>query len=69
MLGCLYLSLDYVTSTFSLHLDHQCSRVVCISLHQSIQSHISILSLSQHHHYRLNYFKIYFVDNKFEKIN
>jgi hypothetical protein len=36
-------------------------------------SHISIthnrlLCLSQHHHFKLNYFRIYFLDNKIEKI-
>jgi hypothetical protein len=33
--------------------------------HMSI-SHVSLLSLSQHHHSRLNHFKIYFRDNEFE---
>jgi hypothetical protein len=31
-------------------------------------NYVSLLSLSQHHHSRLNHFRIYFVYNKFEKI-
>jgi hypothetical protein len=30
-------------------------------------SHINILFISQHHYYRLNHFRIYFMDNEFEK--
>jgi hypothetical protein len=61
----LYLNFDHVISVFSLHLDHHrfsIQPIVIISI-----TYISILSVSQHHHYRLNHFKIYFVDNKFEK--
>jgi hypothetical protein len=71
VVGNLYLNLDYATSVFSLTFDHQHSSS---SLQYPTNSHISIsyvslLSNSQHHHYRLDHFRIYFVDNEFEKSN
>jgi hypothetical protein len=30
-------------------------------------SHVSLLFLIQHHYFTLNHFKIYFLDNEFEK--
>jgi hypothetical protein len=71
LVGCLYLNLYYVTSAFSLPLDHQhFSNSLQHLTHSHINiSHASILSLRQHHHLRLNYFTINFIDNKFKKIN
>jgi hypothetical protein len=51
---------------FSLHLAHQRSSS---RLQYPTHSHISLLSSSQHHHFRLNHFRIYFMRNEFEKIN
>jgi cell division protein FtsW (lipid II flippase) len=62
----LYLNLDHVTLDFSLFLDHQRPSS---SIYHLVHSHISMSSPIQHQHSRLNYFRIYFVDNKFEKIN
>jgi hypothetical protein len=42
---------------------------VCTNLQHSTHSHISLVFPSQHHYSRLNHFRMYFVDNKFEKIN
>jgi hypothetical protein len=30
-------------------------------------NHISLLSSNRHHYFRLNHFRIYFMDNEFEK--
>jgi hypothetical protein len=71
VVGCLYLNFDHVMSTFSLLLDHQRSSS-CLqqSAHIHINiSHVSLLSLSQHHPSRLNHFRIHFMDNEFEKTN
>jgi hypothetical protein len=57
----LYLTLIHATSAFSLPLVHQRSSI------QATAHHISFLSPSQHHHSRLNHFRIYFWDNKIEK--
>jgi hypothetical protein len=62
----LYLNLTHAASTFSLLLTHQRSSS---RLQHLAHSHIILLSLSQHHHFRLNHFKIHFVDNKFKKTN
>jgi hypothetical protein len=37
-------------------------------MYHPVHSYISIFSLSQHQHSTLNHFRIYFVDNKIEKI-
>jgi hypothetical protein len=50
-------------SAFSFSLIHQCSN----RLQHLVHSYISLLSSNQHHHFRLNYFRIYFINNKFEK--
>jgi hypothetical protein len=62
----LYLNLIYITSTLSFPLAYQRFRS---RLQHLAHSHISIilLSLSQHHHFSLNHFRIYFMDNEFEK--
>jgi hypothetical protein len=59
----LYLTLVYVMSAFSLLLTHYGSS----SRLQSIS--ISFLSLSQHHHFRFNHFRIHFVYNELKKTN
>jgi hypothetical protein len=65
VVGYLYLSLNHVTSAFSFPLDHQHSSSLHHLAHSHINiSHLSLLSPSQHHHFR-----IYFVDNEFEKAN
>jgi hypothetical protein len=71
VVGYLYLNLDHVMLAFSLPLDHHCSSSnLQYLVHSHINiSHVSLLSPHQHHHSRLNHFKIYFVDNKFEKTN
>jgi hypothetical protein len=63
LVGYMYLILNHVISVFSLLTTN--APVASIHIHIS---HIIILSHSQHHYFRLNNFKIYFVDNKFEKI-
>jgi hypothetical protein len=66
MVCSLYLNLDHATSVFSLPFDNQRSSNSLQHLthsHISI-SHVSILSFSQYHHFR-----IHFMDNKFKKIN
>jgi hypothetical protein len=71
VVGYLYLNLDHTTSAFSLLLDHQRSTSSLQHIghnHISI-SQVSLLSPSQHYHFRINHFKIYFVDNEFEKTN
>jgi hypothetical protein len=62
----LYLNLAHTTSAFSFPLAHQrsSSRLQHPALNHINISHISILFPSQHHHFR-----IYFVNNEFEKIN
>jgi hypothetical protein len=70
--GCLYFNLDHATSAFSHPLDHQHSsnslyQPTTFSSHHISITHVSLLSPSQHHHYRLNHFKIHFVDNEFEE--
>jgi hypothetical protein len=62
----LYLNLTYVMLVFFLHLAHQRSSSM---LQYLTHSHISLLSSSQYHHFRLNHFRIYFMRNEFEKIN
>jgi hypothetical protein len=59
MIGCIYFNLDHVMLGFSLSLDHSCSssNIQLISI-----SYVSLLSFSQHHHFR-----IYFIDNEFKK--
>jgi hypothetical protein len=37
-------------------------------MYHPVHSHISIFSLNQHQHFTLNHFRIYFLDNKIEKI-
>jgi hypothetical protein len=71
MVGWLYLNLNHTISVFSLPLDHQCSsNSLQHSNHSYISiSHVNLFSLSQHHHSRLNHFRIYFVDNKLKKTN
>jgi hypothetical protein len=69
VVGCLYLCLNHATSAFSFPLDHQCSSS---RLQHPAHSHISIihvslLSPSQHHHSRLNHFRIYFWTTKLRK--
>jgi hypothetical protein len=64
LVGYMYLILNHVISVFSLLITNA---LAVASIHIHI-SHIIILSHSQHHYFRLNNFKIYFVDNKFEKI-
>jgi hypothetical protein len=59
----LYLNLDHAISAFYLPLDHQRSSSLQHLAHSYISiSHVSILSPSQHHHFILNHFIIYFVD-------
>jgi hypothetical protein len=66
MVGSLYLILNHVMSLFFFSLDHQYSSSNLQHLvHTYISiSYVSLLYLNQHHHFR-----IYFVDNKFEKNN
>jgi hypothetical protein len=66
VVAMLYLNLTHATSAFSLPLAHQRSNS---RLQHLAHNHISLLSPSQHHHSRLNHFKIHFVDNEFEKTN
>jgi hypothetical protein len=61
----LYLNLDYDTLVFSLLLDHQRFNI-CLQ-HLTHIYIVSFLSHSQQHHSRLKHFRIYFVDNNFEK--
>jgi hypothetical protein len=66
VVGWFYLNFDYVTSIFFLLLDHQrfsSSLQYLVHNHINIR-HIKLPSSSQHRHFRL-----YFMDNKFEKIN
>jgi hypothetical protein len=61
--------IDCATSTFSLPLDYSAPAASCTNLqhlaHNHINiSHIILLSLSQHHHFIINY-----VDIEFEKTN
>jgi hypothetical protein len=69
VVGCLYLNLDHATSAFSLPFNHlRSSSSLQYLAHNHISiSHVSLLSPSQHHHFRLNHFRIYFVNNEFEK--
>jgi hypothetical protein len=67
------LSLSTMPHHFSLSLLTTTDPVVvCTSLQHSAYSHISIrhinILLSVNHYSRLNYFRIHFVDNEFEKI-
>jgi hypothetical protein len=68
-----YISLSTMPHQFSLSLSTiSVPAAAYTSLHHPVHSYISIshirlLSLSQHHHSRLNHFRIYFVDNEFEK--
>jgi hypothetical protein len=64
MVAWLYLTLAYVTLAFSLPLTHYGynSRLQLL-----VYSNISLLSSSQHHHSKLNHFRIQSVDNEFEK--
>jgi hypothetical protein len=51
-------------SASSLPLTHQhCSS----RLQHLAHSHITLLPPNQHHHSRLNHFRIHFMDNEFEK--
>jgi hypothetical protein len=63
-MDCLYLNLDHVKLAFSLPLDHmRSSNSLHHPAHSRINiSHVSLLSHSPYHHFR-----IYFVDNEFEK--
>jgi hypothetical protein len=65
----LYLTLIHVTLIFSLPLiHHDSSNRLQHLAHSHISiSHINVLFTSQHHHSRLNHFRIYFMDNEFEK--
>jgi hypothetical protein len=67
----LYLTLTHAMSAFSLPLTHYgSSSSLQLLAHSHISiSHISLLSPSQHHHSRLNHFRIQFVDNEFKKTN
>jgi hypothetical protein len=68
--GSLYINLDYAILIFSLPLNHQHSSSSLQHLtliHISI-SNIIILSSIQHHHFTFNHFRIYFLDNKIQKI-
>jgi hypothetical protein len=72
VVGCLYLNLNHDMSTFSFSLDHQrSSNSLLYSTHSHISiSDVSILSLSQRQHYRLNHIRIYFMgNNEFGKTN
>jgi hypothetical protein len=62
----LYFTLTHTTSVFSLPLVHYGSSS---KLQLSAHSHINLLSPSPHNHSILNHFRIYFMDNKFKKIN
>jgi hypothetical protein len=58
--GSLYLTLDHITSVFSLPFDHQHSNS---SLQHTVHNHISIshvsfLSPSQYYYFILNHFRI-----------
>jgi hypothetical protein len=66
MIVWLYLTLAHAMSAFSLPLTHHGSSS---RLQHPAHIHISFLSPSQHHHSRLNHFRIHFVDNEFEKTN
>jgi hypothetical protein len=73
MVGRVYLILDHVILVFFFLSTTDTLTAVYISLQYPINSyisitHISLLFFSQHHYYRLNNFRIYFVDNEFEKI-
>jgi hypothetical protein len=61
----LYLNSVHAMSAFSIPLTHQRSSS---RLRHLVHTYISLLSISQHHHFRLNPFRIHFVDNEFEKI-
>jgi hypothetical protein len=65
----LYLLLAHATSAFSLPLAHHgSSSRLQLPAHSYINiRHINLLSPNQQHHSILNYFRIHFVDNKFEK--
>jgi hypothetical protein len=67
----LYLHLIYVISAFSFSLVyHDFNNRLQLTAHNYISiSHISLLSTSYHPYFRLNYFKIHVMDNKFKKIN
>jgi hypothetical protein len=72
--GLSSLSLSTTSHQFSLSvLTTSPPAAACTSIQYSRHNHISIsyvrlLSLNQFHHFRLNHFKIHFVDNEFEKI-
>jgi hypothetical protein len=69
VVACLYLTLAYVMSAFSFPLVHHgSSSRLSHPAHNHINiCHISLLFHSQHHHSRLTYFRIYFLNNKIEK--
>jgi hypothetical protein len=69
-IGILYLVLFCARLYFSLSLvHHDFNNRLELSAHSHINiGYISIFSLNQHYYSRLNHFKIYFVDNKFDKI-
>jgi hypothetical protein len=66
--AALSLPLDHATSVLSLS-STSALVAVCTSLQYPAYSHVSLLSPSQHHHFRLNHFIIHFMDNEFEKTN
>jgi hypothetical protein len=59
-------NLAYIMLTFSL-THHGSVGGYSFQSTGTSTSVILVFSLSQHHHSRLNHFKIYFVDNEFEK--
>jgi hypothetical protein len=66
----LYLILIHVMLAFSLLFSHYVSSSrLQYPTHSYINiNHISLLSPNQHYNFKLNHFRIHFVDNKFEKI-
>jgi hypothetical protein len=67
------ISTDCSMLVFFFCLDYNFLLAIFISLKYSVHSHISIthinfVSLSQLYYFTLNYFKIYFIENKLEKI-
>jgi hypothetical protein len=67
----LYLHLIYVISAFSFSLVyHDFNNRLQLTAHNYINiSYISLLTPSHQPYFRLNYFKIHVMDNKFKKIN
>jgi hypothetical protein len=65
-----YLILTHVISAFFFPLAHHdfSSRLQLLAYSHISIRYIRLLFLSQHHHFRLNHFKIYSIDNEFEKI-